>query len=74
MFSQSCPTDVALNRQFLLCISRQPFCCHNVHQTHPHYSKSEGEFDEQHIIVPGSSTNVVYRADDRNDEHDDMMH
>ena len=26
------------------------------------------------IIVPGSSTNVVYRADDRNDEHDDMMH
>ena len=25
------------------------------------------------IIVPGSSTNVVYRADDRNDEHDDMM-
>ena len=26
-----------------------------------------------HIIVPGSSTNVVYRADDRNDEHDDMM-
>ena len=28
----------------------------------------------QIIIVPGSSTNVVYRADDRNDEHDDMMH
>ena len=26
------------------------------------------------IIVPGSSTNVVYRADDRNNEHDDMMH
>ena len=26
------------------------------------------------IVVPGSSTNVVYRADDRNDEHDDMMH
>ena len=27
-----------------------------------------------YIIVPGSSTNVVYRADDRNDEHDDTMH
>ena len=23
--------------------------------------------------MPGSSTNVVYRSDDRNDEHDDMM-
>ena len=26
-----------------------------------------------HIIVRGSSIIVVYRADDRNNEHDDML-
>ena len=27
----------------------------------------------EYIIVPRSSINLVYRADDRNDEHDDMI-
>ena len=32
------------------------------------------EVEMVRIIVPGSSNNVVYRADNRNDEHDDTMH